>query len=161
MKNKYSKTLNIIVMVGIGLTLLLLLGIPFILGAISKSADIGIKSRFIITITLGIYICAIPYVLALFNLKKLCTHITSKNPFSNGIPSIINNIAYCTFSEVIIFNLMNLIFYHVFGIYLYAITVLSCIIVTFLSIAIGIFALVSSELFKITIDMKDENDKTI
>ena len=40
MKKNYSKILNIIVVVGIILTLILLSGIPFILGALSKSSDI-------------------------------------------------------------------------------------------------------------------------
>lgn len=161
MKKNYSKILNIIVVVGIILTLILLSGIPFILGALSKSSDINIQSKFIINITVGIYICALPYVTALFNLKKLCTHMTSKNPFSKSIPKYINNIAYCALSEVVIFNLMNIIFYFAFDIYLYAITILSCILVSFLSLAIGVFALVLSKLFERVIEIKDENDKTI
>ena len=56
---------------------------------------------------------------------------------------------------------MNIIFYFAFNIYLYAITIFSCIIVSFLSLAIGVFALVSSKLFEMTIEIKDENDKTI
>lgn len=161
MKNNFSKILNIIVSVGIGLTLILLAGVPFILGALSKSSEIAIEPKFIIIITGGIYICAIPYIIALLNLKKLCTHITSKNPFSKSVPKHINNIAYCAFSEVIIFDVMNIIFYFAFNIYLYAITIFSCIIVSFLSLAIGVFALVSSKLFEMTIEIKDENDKTI
>lgn len=161
MKNNYSKILNIIVSVGIILTLIMLAGLPFILGALSKSASINIESKYITVMTMGIYICAAPYVIALFNLKKLCSHITSKNPFSQSIPKLINNIAYCSFSEVIIFNLINIIFYFVFNIYFYALTILPCVIVSFLSLAIGVFALVSSKLFVMTIDIKDENDRTI
>ena len=56
---------------------------------------------------------------------------------------------------------MNVVFYFVFDIYFYAITILSSIIVSFLSLAIGVFALVSSKLFKKVIEIKDENDKTI
>ena len=56
---------------------------------------------------------------------------------------------------------MNIFFYFAFDIYLYAITILSCILVSFLSLAIGVFALVSSKLFERVIEIKDENDKTI
>lgn len=161
MKNNYSKILNIIVSVGIVLTLIMLAGLPFILGALSKSASLNMESRYVMILTSGIYICAVPYVIALFNLKRLCSHITSKNPFSDSIPKLINNIAYCSFSEVIIFNLMNIVFYFVFNIYFYGITVLLCVLITFLSLAIGVFALVSSKLFEMTIDIKDENDRTI
>ena len=161
MKNNYSKILNIIVSVGIILTLIMLAGLPFILGALSKSASINIQSKYITVMTVIIYICATPYVIALFNLKKLCSHITNKNPFSESIPKLINNIAYCSFSEVILFNLMNIIFYFIFNIYFHALTILPCVIVSFLSLAIGVFALVSSKLFEMTIDIKDENDRTI
>lgn len=161
MKNNYSRILNIIVLVGIGLTLVLLADLPFILGALSKSLSISVQSQYVLIITGGIYICAIPYIIALINLKKLCSHITSKNPFSKNIPKFINNIAYCSFSEVILFNLINIIFYLIFNIYFYGLTILLCTLITFLSLAIGIFALVSSKLFEMTIDIKDENDKTI
>lgn len=161
MKNNYSKILNIIVSVGIGLTLALLAGLPFVLGALSKSPSLDMESKFIIIITMGIYICAIPYIIALFNLKKLCYHITSKNPFSKSIPKIINNIAYCALSEVVLFNLMNILLYLIYDIYLYALTILPCVLVSFVSLAIGVFALVSSKLFEMTIDIKDENDRTI
>ena len=161
MKNNYSKILNVIVLGGIGLTLVLLASLPFILASISKGSSISIQSQYILIITGGIYICAIPYIIALVNLKKLCSHITSKNPFSKNIPKFINNIAYCSFSEVIIFNLINIILYSIFNIYFYGFTILLCILITFLSLAIGVFALVSSRLFEMTIDIKYENDKTI
>lgn len=161
MKNNYSKILNIIVSVGIGLTIIMLAGVSFILGALSKSTSINMESNYIIIITGGIYICAVPYVIALFNLKKLCSHITSRNPFSESIPNIINNIAYCAFSEVVLFNLVSILLYFVYDIYLYALTILPCVLVSFVSLAIGVFALVSSKLFEITIDIKDENDRTI
>lgn len=161
MKNYYSKILNTIVSVGIVLTLILLIGFPFFLGALNKITFTYMDSKFILIITVGIYICAIPYILALFNLKRLCSHITSKNPFDECIPKIINNITYCAFSEVILFNLMNILFYFVFSLYFYGLTIALCVIVSFLSLTIGVFALVSSKLFEIAIDIKDENDRTI
>ena len=54
MKNNFSKILNIIVSVGIGLTLILLAGVTFILGALSKSSEIAIEPKFIIIITFAI-----------------------------------------------------------------------------------------------------------
>lgn len=161
MEKFYSKVLNIIVSIGIVLTILLLAIIPFVLGALSKSAEIGIQYKYVIVMTVGIYICAIPYIAALLNLKKLCTYITGEEAFSRNIPKHINKIAYYALSEIIIFNLMNVVFYFVFDIYFYAITILISIIVSFLSLAIGVFALVSSKLFKKVIEIKDENDKTI
>ena len=48
MEKFYSKVLNIIVSVGIVLTILLLAIIPFVLGALSKSAEIGIQYKYVI-----------------------------------------------------------------------------------------------------------------
>ena len=59
MKNYYSKILNTIVSVGIALTLILLIGFPFILGALNKTTFTYMDSKFILIITVGIYICAI------------------------------------------------------------------------------------------------------
>ena len=56
---------------------------------------------------------------------------------------------------------MNIVLYFVFNLYFYGLTILLCVIVSFLSLAIGVFALVSSKLFEIAIDIKDENDRTI
>ena len=161
MKNYNLKILNTIASIGIALTFVLLICLPFILGAFNKITFIYVDSKFIFIITLGIYICAIPYVVALLNLKRLCFYITSNNPFSRSIPKLINNIAYCAFSEVILFNLMNMIFYFLFNLYFYGLTILFCVVVSFLSLAIGVFAFISSKLFENIIDIKYENDMTI
>ena len=48
--------------------------------------------------------------------------------------------------------------YFAFGIYFYAIIIFSSVIVSFISLAIGVFALVSSKLFERVIEIKDENE---
>ena len=156
-----SKILNTIITTGITLTLLLLILIPLFLTAMFKTDSSFMKSNLVTIISIGIYICAIPYVLALIYLKKLCKLITDKNPFSKDIPNIIRKIAYCSFSELILFNLVNLYLSYFYGVYLYALTIMSCLLVSFISLSIGFFALVSSKLFEITLGIKDENDKTI
>lgn len=161
MKNKYSKILNIIVTIGIILTVILISAMPFIMQTLSKSISLSMESNKIVVISLGTYICSIPYIIALLNLKRLCSLISDKNPFSHKIPKVINNIAYCAFSEVLLFNLMNVLLYFIYNIYFYGFTILVCVLVSFLSLAIGFFAIVSSKLFEKTIEIKDENDWTI
>ncbi|MEF9991772.1 MAG: DUF2975 domain-containing protein [Romboutsia sp.] len=160
-KNFSSKILNYIVMLGIILTLLTLLAIPLLLTAIFKS-NLGIVgSNMPVNIAIGVYICAIPYVVALFILKKLCKLIAIKQPFSRKIPLYLKQISICAFSEILIFNIVQLALYYIFDIYLYGLTIISVIVVSFVSLSIGFLNIVLSKLFDMVIEIKEENDKTI
>lgn len=160
-KNFVENTLNKIVLVGIILTMVMLLFMPLGITAILKSATgiVGTNIPFIISI--GIYICAVPYVIALFFLKKLSQLVANKDPFSKEIPIYLKKIAMCAFSEILIFNLVQLGLYCFFDVYFYAITVIPSILVSFISLAIGFLSIVLGKLFEMAIDIKDENDKTI
>ncbi|MEG1311846.1 MAG: DUF2975 domain-containing protein [Romboutsia sp.] len=138
-----------------------LLATPLILTAIIKS-NLGIvKSNMAMNISIGIYICVIPYIVALFILKKLCKLISTKQPFSKKIPLYLKQISVCAFSEILIFNIVQLALYYIFDIYLYGITIMLVIVVSFVSLAIGFLSMVLSKLFEMVIEIKDENDKTI
>ena len=162
MKKDYSSSiLNNIVLVGIILTLIALLAMPPILTAILKS-DLGIVgSNLPMNISIVIYICAIPYVISLFILKKLCKIIAIKQPFSRKIPKCLKQISICAFSEILIYNIVQVALYYIFDIYLYGLTIMPAIIVSFVSLAIGFLSLVLSKLFDMAIEIKEENDKTI
>ncbi len=160
-KDFNSKILNSIVLVGIILTLLALLATPVILTAMFKSGLGVVGSNMPIYISIGIYICAIPYVLSLFILKKLCKKILIGQPFSKEIPKYLKQISICAFSEILIFNTIQVAIYYIFDIYLYGLTIMSSIIVSFISLAICFLGLVLSKLFEMAIEIKDENDKTI
>ncbi|CEK32288.1 Protein of unknown function (DUF3036) [[Clostridium] sordellii] len=156
-----SKILNIIVLLGITITCILLLGTPLILTAYLKSSYSLIDHNLVIGLTTCIYICAVPYLIALFNLKRLCSLIAKSNPFSKKIVIFLRQISICAFSEIFIFIgcvwylksfvdfFQNILWFGPF------------IAITFVSITIGLLSLVASELFKLFIDIKDENDKTI
>lgn len=160
-KDRNSKILNSIVLLGIIITLLMLIGTPLVLTAMFKTDQELMSTNFITTITLLIYACATPYVGALVLLKKLCKLMSNNNPFSREIPRLIKKIGMCAFSEVILFNGAVIAAYYIYDIYLYALTIMPCIIVSFVSIAIGFFSLVSANLFEMSIEIKEENDKTI
>lgn len=160
-KDFSSKALNKIVSIGIILTLLALLSTPIIVTTIFKSSYSIVGSSIPMKISIGIYICAIPYVIALFLLKKLCKMIAMNKPFSKEIPIYLKQISICAFSEILIYNVIQLVLYYIFNIYLYGLTIVSAIIVSFVSLAIGFLSLVMSKLFEMAIEIKDENDKTI
>lgn len=162
MKKDYSSNiLNSIVFTGIILTILVLLSMPLILTAMLKSGLGIVGSSLPINISIVIYICAIPYVIALFILKKLCKIIVIKKPFSREIPKYLKQISICAFSEILIYNIVQIVLYYIFDIYLYGLTIISSIIVSFVSLAIGFLSLVLSKLFGMAIEIKEENDKTI
>nr|WP_317331593.1 DUF2975 domain-containing protein [uncultured Romboutsia sp.] len=162
MKKDYSaRILNNIVLVGIILTLLLLLAMPLILTAMFKSGLGVVGSNLPMNISIVIYICAIPYVISLFILKKLCKIIVIKQPFLREIPKYLRQISICAFSEILIYNIVQVALYYIFDIYLYGLTIMSAIIVSFVSLAIGFLSLVLSKLFDMAIEIKEENDKTI
>ena len=160
-KNFSSNLLNKIITTGIILTFLALLSTPLILTAIFKSRLGIINSNIPISISIGLYICAIPYIIALFILKKISKQIAIKDPFNIKIPILLEQISICAFSEIILFNIVCIVLYYVFNIYLYGITIMSSIVVSFVSLAIGVLSIVLSQLIKIAIEIKDENDKTI
>ncbi|MFL8712119.1 DUF2975 domain-containing protein [Clostridioides sp. GD02377] len=160
-KNLSSKILNNIVLVGIILTLLSLILVPLVLTTYFKSG-VGITDTNMPTvISVAIYICAIPYIVSLFILKKLCKLLAINKPFSKEIPKDLKKISVCAFSEIFIFNFVVIILYYFYDVYLYAITIIPSVIVSFVSLSIGFLTLVLSILFKKIIEIKEENDKTI
>ncbi|KNF08295.1 protein of unknown function DUF2975 [Gottschalkia purinilytica] len=162
-KNINSKILDLIVALGIILTLISLLGTPLVLTAFFKTQllDPEIYHSLVVDITACIYICAVPYLIALFKLKRLCKLVVKNNPFSIEVPKSLKIISTCAFSEVILFNGCLAYLYYLQNIYLYALTVVPAIIVTFVSIFIGFLGLVLAQLFEKAIAIKEENDKTI
>lgn len=155
------KILDKIVLTGVVLTLVALLVLPWELPVLLKS-KFGILDKNIpMIISVSTYICAIPYVWALILLKKLSGLVAKKDAFSASIPQYLKDISICSFSEILIFNIVQLGLYYLFDIYLGEITVILVVVVSFVSLAVGFLSLVLSKLFEIAIEIKDENDKTI
>lgn len=160
-KNTSSKILNNIILAGIVLTILALLFLPLGITAFFKSNFGIVGGNIPMILSTGVYICAIPYLIALFALKKLCNLIATKNPFSREIPYYLKTISICAFSEIFLFNVIQLFLCYFFNVYLYALNIIPAIIVSFVCLAIGFLSLVLGKLFNMAIDIKEENDKTI
>ncbi|HAK42842.1 MAG TPA: DUF2975 domain-containing protein [Clostridium sp.] len=145
-----SKILNILVVLGILLTLLGLLGTPLITTAFFKSAFSQPNSPLIIVIVSCIYLCAIPYIIALLKLKKLCKLIGENDLFSIDATKSLRTISICAFSEIILFNGCSAYLIYVHDMFLYALSIVSMIIITFISLVIGFLALVSAHFLEQT-----------
>ncbi|MCY6356343.1 DUF2975 domain-containing protein [Clostridium sp. ZS2-4] len=160
-KNFNPKILNIIILLGISITCILVLGSGFITTAFLKSQFSLIDHSLVMRITTCIYLCAIPYIIALFKLKKLCSLIVKNNPFSMETVKSLNIISICAFSELIIFiGCKKYLDYSVEGFKTIPL-VFPIIALTIICLTIGFLCLVLSQLFETAIKIKEENDKTI
>lgn len=162
MKNTISsKLLNGFVVVGIILTILVLIGTPLGLTAVFKVSNIKVANENMPWIlTMFIYICAVPYVVALFKLKSICGLLVKENPFSLKISEEFKVISVCAFTEAVLFIISQLTLYFVYDFYLYILTILPIIIVLFICIISGFLSIVMSNIFKKAAEIKEELDLT-
>ena len=136
MKEKISsKILNGLVIMGIILTILALISIPLVLTAFFKTSGMKVEtSNMEWILTAFIYLCAVPYLIALFKFKRICKLLTSENSFSPIISK--------EFQTLAILSLIPLI------------------VVIFISITVGFLFLIMSNIFKVAAEIKEENDLT-
>lgn len=157
-----SKFLNGLVIAGIVLTILTLIATPLVLTALQKVSGMkaSLSPNIVYAATVCIYVCGVPYLVALFKLKFISAQLFSDNPFSSKVSTAFQTIAYCAFSAAVLFLASVLILYFGFGLFLYAMTLVPSIIVPFVAVVAGLFALVISNIFKKAGEIKDENDLT-
>lgn len=141
-KNFSSTILNNIVSIGIFITLILFLLIPLLFNYFFKNTLGLVGGNISLFVSTGIYICIIPYLIALITLKKLCRLIYNENPFSRKTTYLLKTISLCAFSEFFVFNIVQLSLCNLFDIYLYSINVIPTVLISFISLFIGLFSLV-------------------
>ncbi|MGG5461436.1 DUF2975 domain-containing protein [Clostridium sp. B9] len=159
--NITSKLLDYTVILGITLTILALIGMPLILTAFFKSNFSLSNQSLIWIVTACIYLCAIPFVIALFKVKKICGFIKNDNPFSRDIIKSVQVICICSFSEIITFSLSLIYLKYSVDFFKHALIIAPILIISFLCVTIGLLCLVVAGLFEKFIDIKEENDSTI
>lgn len=97
--------LNGLVIIGIALTVLALLGSPFIIAAVIKAGEFSALPPYTwILTTASVYACAVPYMAALIELKLICSRIFTDKAFSLGTAKKFRNIGICAFAELLIFS---------------------------------------------------------
>ncbi|MGL5651747.1 MAG: DUF2975 domain-containing protein [Paraclostridium sp.] len=150
-KNFCSKILNNIVSIGIFITLILFLLIPLLFNYFFKNTLGLVGGNISLFVSTGVYICIIPYLIALITLKKLCSLIIdNKNPFSKETTCLLKIISLCAFSEFFVFNTVQLFLCNLFDIYLYSINLIPTVLISFISLFIGLFNFV---LYKINYEI--------
>lgn len=163
-KDLSAKILKLILTIGLLITILISVFSPFIFGAFFKTTgNVNlVGTALFYSVTGSFILCAIPYIVALFNLKRLLKLILINKSFSSKSIKILNIIAICSFSELIIFilstNIVKRVFIENFE---YVLLTAPIILVSFICLTLGFMFLVLAKLFKNALELKEENDMVI
>ncbi|MGL4655444.1 MAG: DUF2975 domain-containing protein [Sarcina sp.] len=161
-KNFTASLLNIVLIVGIIITLLIAAGTPFILGAVFKVQQLPLNNDFMFySILIAFYICAIPYIIALFKLRTLAGLVLKNKAFTHKSVTVLKTIAICSFSEIILFVICANIIKHTFVEFQYVLLTAPTVVIGFMCIILGLVFVTLSKLFRNAIELKEENDMTI
>lgn len=152
--------LNGLVIAGIVLTLLAVLASPFIIVAIIKAGEFSALPPYTwILTTASVYVCAVPYLAALIELKLICSRIFTDKAFSMGTAKKFRNIGICAFAELLIFSVDQAVLCSMLAVYeLMGLYYLPVFVFVFVCIVAGVLAFAMSGVFKRAADIKKEND---
>ena len=152
--------LNGLVIIGIALTVLALLGSPFIIAAVIKAGEFSALPPYTwILNTASVYACAVPYMAALIELKLICSRIFTDKAFSLGTAKKFRNIGICAFAELLVFAVDQAVLCSMLGIYeLMGLYYLPVFVFAFVCVVAGVLAFAMSGVFKRAADIKEEND---
>lgn len=163
MKDNFtSKILNIILIIGIIITIALMVFSPFIIAAFLKVSQIGTGDDFMFySIVIAFLILALPYVVALIKLRTL-SGLASKNaPFTQKSVNSLKIISICAFLEIILFVICANIIKHTFIVFNDVLLTAPTIFIGFICITLGLVFAVLAQLFNKAKELKEENDMTI
>lgn len=162
MKNTLSsKILNLVLIFGIILTFIALIGTPLVTTAFLKSAFSILNQTLVFKISACIYICAIPYMISLFKLKKLCGLVVKNRPFSIESVNALKTIAICAFVEILLVGSTFLYLKRSTEFFMDFPMGIPLIPTLIICVPVGLLCLVFSELFHNAMEIKEENDQTI
>lgn len=153
--------LNGLVIAGIVLTLLAVLASPFIIVAIIKAGEFSALPPYTwILTTASVYVCAVPYMAALIELKLICSRIFTDKAFSLGTAKKFRNIGICAFAELLVFAVDQAVLCSMLGIYeLMGLYYLPVFVFAFVCVVAGVLAFAMSGVFKRAAVIKEENDE--
>ncbi len=151
------KALRIIAYGAMGLTALLMAFLPRIVSNYLYYVQNVISPNLSTAIIVYVYLCCIPFLLALITVASLCDVIAIGEPFSEQSLKLLSRIVWCCYIEAILNAAAILVFSIFFNIGIF----ISSIIIIGICGAVAIFATVLKELVKSAIRLREENDLTI
>ncbi len=153
--------LNGLVIVGIVLTVLAVLGSPFVIAAVIKAGALSALPPYTwILTTVSVYVCAVPYMAALIELKLICSRIFTDKAFSLGTAKKFRNIGICAFAELLVFVIDQAVLCSMLGMYdLMGLYYLPVFVFVFVCVVAGVLAFAMGGVFKRAAVIKEENDE--
>ncbi len=153
--------LNGLVVVGIVLTVLAVLGSPFVIAAVIKAGELSALPPYTwILTTVSVYVCAVPYMAALIELKLICSRIFTDKAFSLGTAKKFRNIGICAFAELLVFVIDQAVLCSMLGMYdLMGLYYLPVFVFVFICVVAGVLAFAMGGVFKRAAVIKEENDE--
>lgn len=151
------KALRIIVYIAMGLTALLMVFVPRIIHSYLFYQLYASENSLYTAMIVYVYLCCVPFLLALFSVKRLCDVISNGNSFSEHSLKQLSHIVWCCYAEAAV-NLLAALFFTL--VYRVGIFTMSLLIIGICG-TIAIFATVLKELVKSAIRIREENELTI
>lgn len=111
----------------------------------------GVYVRNILLLKVFFYLTAIPFMVLLIMTKQLCNNILHNDPFCQSSITALNGISICAFIDFLLYAIFIMI----------SMKSLLSFVLMVAAFMIGLISFVLSQLFKVTIKMKMENDLTI
>ena len=151
------KALLIIVYIVMGLTLLLMCLLPYF-----AKTDTGFYFSLLTsiernTVVAYIILCCLPFLCALFIVKKICDLISQGDSFSIATLSMLSGIVTCCYTEAAINVIAIFLFPMLFNFQFNAL----CFLIIGICGAVTVFTTVLKELVKSAIRLREENELTI
>ncbi|MEW9077065.1 DUF2975 domain-containing protein [Terrisporobacter glycolicus] len=109
--NTSYKILSTLLVLCMIITGVILFSLPSIIDAAFKGTTLlQLSNPNIVTgVTIGTYICSVPFVIALFLLKRLGKSLSSENQLIKKVSSIFKGISICAFIEFCLINIITFI----------------------------------------------------
>lgn len=161
-KNITTKILNVVLIIGIVITSLLMLVLPFITAASLKVSQVPTGNDFMFySVLISLYAGFTPYLVALFKLKTLTSLVLKNTPFSRKSVNALKTISICAFSEIILFILCANIIKHTFVEFESVLLTVPTVLIGFVCVTLGLLFAILANLFNNALELKEENDMTI
>jgi hypothetical protein len=147
--NFLAKLLNVLVTIFLVLVVITFFTLPLVVDKYIEIAGVQGPSTFSLKIFL--YLTAIPFFVLLVMVKKLCKNVLQNQVFSVSTVKLLNVISICAFVDFLLYTIGTFIILR----NLFSLTLMVA------AFMIGLVSLILSQLIKLAIAIKEENDLTI
>jgi hypothetical protein len=147
--NIWVHLMNGLLILFIVLLAIALLTLPFLVDKYAEMTGEHIPNTLCLKVFL--YLTAIPFMVLLVMTKKLCKNILHQDPFSQSSITALHVISVCAFIDFLLYAVGTM-------------TILKNLLSLTLMVAafmVGLVSLILSHLFKVMMEIKQENDLTI